>query len=236
VTQPDVTQPDVTQPDVTQPDVTQPDVTQPDVTQPDVTQPDVTQPDVTQPDVTQPDVTQPDVTDAWEPDWIAPEDGDAPVDVAADVVPPDAAWNDTSDVVEQPPLEFALMANELYINCMPIVGPDPILGSFMSDTLNPGTGMFPGDIMIVEARLEVTTDQVSEVYYFTVDPQMVSVDSMTGIQTTHQKNGDSLLSNNNTLPCQLCEGEWTLVVTVWQGSIGLETQKSLGPAPVQCVY
>jgi len=175
-------------------------------------------------------------TDAEPMDAIVQEDVVEPVDAAMDAAQPDAMWEDSSDVIEVPTLDFNLAGHNLYINCMPIVSPDPILGSFTSDVFNPGTGMFSEDLMIVEARLEVSSGTVQESYYFSVEPHVISVQSQTGIQTTHQKVADSLLSDGGTSPCQLCDGQWTLHVTVWQGSNGVETTKSLGPSSVECVY
>jgi hypothetical protein len=122
-----------------------------------------------------------------------------------------------------------LTGMDMFVNCMPIVPPDPVNGSFTASYDN-SAGSAPAIAFITSARLLVgnTSD-----WNFTVTPNssgMVAAGAT--VNGTHMKQNGS--GSGSLIPCNACNQTWRLEVT-WDAGGTLVTD-TLGPSPVQCVF
>ncbi len=117
------------------------------------------------------------------------------------------------------------------MNCQPIVGPDPIHGSFDVKYANSGTA--PGSLKITSAHLSMTSASSSMDWKFSVTPtDSGSVPGGKSISTKHSKVAAS--GKGSEGPCGYCSGEWALNVVWTDGSTTIPVATKA--AKVQCVY
>lgn len=118
---------------------------------------------------------------------------------------------------------------ELFVDCMPIVSPDPIHGGFDASYDNQGTG--PGSLAITKIALQASSPNGGALNWsFDVVPAGSGVVGAGQTATIlHQKVDGS--GSGTGSPCNFCGGDWTLDVTWEDGSSG-----TLGPLPVSCAF
>jgi len=123
----------------------------------------------------------------------------------------------------------SLMTSEMYIDCMPIVDADPIIGTFTA-TYDNSAGANSAEAVIASSRL-VFSD--GKAWSFKVAPgSSGTVGPMMSSTAAHQKQNGS--GSGTVAPCSYCGQMWTLEVTWTVG--GSVVMGSLGPTPVECVY
>jgi hypothetical protein len=123
----------------------------------------------------------------------------------------------------------SITSMDMYIDCMPIVGPDPVHGSFTASYNNSAGASF-SDATITSAKLVF---DAGKEWTFKVAPNtsgMVGPGMTT--MSAHVKQSDS--GSGTVAPCGYCNGVWTLEVT-WDTG-GQSVTDTLGPNPVQCVF
>lgn len=122
-----------------------------------------------------------------------------------------------------------LKSMDMYINCQPIVGPDPVHGSFIVDYDSTGA-MGPTSATITNARL-VFGGQSS--FTFGVTPSgSGTIAPGAVVALTHQKTDGS--GSGDKPACSFCNGTWSLEVTFDLN--GKSFTDTLPAAPVSCVF
>jgi hypothetical protein len=118
----------------------------------------------------------------------------------------------------------------MYIDCMPIVDADPVLGTYTAAYDNSG-GASSAEAVISSSRL-VFSD--GKAWTFKVSPTSSGmVGPAMNATAAHKKQMGS--GSGTVAPCNYCNGQmWTLEVTWTVG--GQVVTDSLGPQPVECVF
>lgn len=126
-----------------------------------------------------------------------------------------------------------LESMQLYVNCQPIVAPDPILGSFTAKYANSAAA--PASATITSAKLTLGTAPNAVVWPFTVTPKgggPVQPGSTLSVQHTKEANPNG---GEGAGPCSFCNSTWSLSVT-WDLGGGNSATATLPAEPVSCVY
>jgi hypothetical protein len=117
----------------------------------------------------------------------------------------------------------------MYVNCQPIVGPDPVIGDFTAGYDNSAGKGFES-AMITTAKL-VFND--GKAWTFKVQPETSGMVGP-GQKTTAAHVKQSGSGTGTTAPCGYCDGTWALEVT-WDVG-GQMVTDSLAAVPVGCVF
>jgi len=128
----------------------------------------------------------------------------------------------------------ATLTNDtFYINCQPMVPPDPIIGGFTASYDN-SNGTSPAQATVTKATLTMTANNQTLVWSFTVNPTgSGTVAAGATTQQVHQKVSNSGTGVGPGAPCGYCSGTWVLDVT-WQIG-GQSVSDSLSLGGVFCV-
>jgi hypothetical protein len=122
---------------------------------------------------------------------------------------------------------------DMFVDCMPIVGPDPVHGTFQALYDNT-QGSAGGSATVQSARL-LFDGSTADSWTFTVTPNGSGpVGAGQSATVTHTK--DSGSGKGSKGPCSFCGGShtWTLEVT-WDVGGGTVTQQA-SPSPVMCAF
>jgi len=105
-----------------------------------------------------------------------------------------------------------ITGTQLYVNCQPIVGPDPINGSFQVSYQN--TGAAAGGAKITSVKLALSKQANNLDWSFTVTPDgSGTVNAGQSSVVQHTKNaGSGSASGGSGAPCSFCGGSATLTV------------------------
>jgi hypothetical protein len=117
----------------------------------------------------------------------------------------------------------------MFVDCMPMVPPDPVGGSFVARYDNT-KGSTPAGAWVLAAKVHFGP---TEILKFPVTPDSsgpVGAGAVIEVKHTKQK-GDP---TPGLLPCQHCNGVWQLEV-IWNVG-GKQVSEMTAPAPVQCAY
>jgi hypothetical protein len=124
----------------------------------------------------------------------------------------------------------SLVENGLYVNCQPIIAPDPVIGSFTA-TYDNSAGDGPGSATVTNASLSFDAGQL--IWTFIVMPSSSNtVQPGASVNITHNKVADSGMGRGG--PCGFCDGTWELTVQ-WDVD-GQVVVESLPMEPVSCVF
>lgn len=128
-----------------------------------------------------------------------------------------------------------VLQDGFYINCQPIVSPDPVIGSFAAVYDN-SMGTTPGLATITEVALVMTNSSMQTLTWsFTVTPPTSgSVPAGQNAVVSHSKVVNSGMGMGVGSPCGYCQGTWELQVTWNIGANVVPYTMSLGA--VDCVY
>jgi len=122
---------------------------------------------------------------------------------------------------------------DLWVNCFPVVGPDPVLGSFTATYTNNGTS--PSSATITSAKLTFVSAPNTLSWPLTVSPASGgSVQPGATLSVKHQK----LTAKDGVpegSPCNFCDSTVTLTVT-WDLGGGETAIDTLPAEKVGCVY
>src|SRR5690606_32666222 len=132
-------------------------------------------------------------------------------------------------------LTASLVSGSFFVNCQPIVGPDPINGSFTALYDNTA-GSAPGAATVVSAELALTApNQSALTWSFAVTPTgSGQVGAGQTATMNHSKTPGSGGGSDGASPCSYCGGSWTLTVAWNAGSGTLSDSIALGS--VSCVF
>lgn len=99
---------------------------------------------------------------------------------------------------------------QMFANCQPVVGPDPIGGSFDADYVNAGDA--PGTLTVMGVGMQLTQDNMMLDWIFEITPDAIGpVDPMSTESVTHTKvNGSG--SGTGGMPCDYCGAPGILYV------------------------
>lgn len=128
-----------------------------------------------------------------------------------------------------------LLSGKFSMNCQPVVGPDPIAGSFEVEYEN--TGGSSGLLTVSSASLNILGPNGGMLtWVFDVGPASSQPIGPGEKQTvTHTKVAGSGMGTPNVVnPCSLCNGTWSLAVGWSDGVTGTAATSSLGN--VSCVF
>lgn len=121
------------------------------------------------------------------------------------------------------------------MSCMPVVGPDPISGSFEVEYANLGGAT--GALDVTSATLTIAGPNGGSVTWsFEVAPSdSGAIQPAETASVVHVKVASSGMGTPNVVnPCSLCGGKWTLGVTWSDGVTGTAATKDLGS--IGCVF
>jgi len=126
----------------------------------------------------------------------------------------------------------SLAGMNLFIDCMPIVSPDPIHGSF--DAKYDNTAGKAADFATIKsASLVMKGPNSMDTWTFTATPkQSGSVAAGAVTKVMHTKDMGSGMGTGS--PCNHCNDTWTLTVA-WDVA-GKTVQDTAGPVQVSCVF
>ena len=129
----------------------------------------------------------------------------------------------------------SIMSSGFYINCQPMVPPDPVIGSFTAlyDNTN---GATPALATVTNASITMTHPNTQTlVWSFSVNPT-ISGNVPAGVSQSqaHQKVSNSGTGIGTGAPCNYCNGTWVLNVT-WDIG-GQATSDTLSLNGVQCAF
>lgn len=122
-----------------------------------------------------------------------------------------------------------LLSGKFFMNCEPVVGPDPIMGSFDVEYENTGTNS--GLLTVSSAALTILGPNGGTLTWaFDVGPQSSQPIGPGEKQTvTHTKVAGSGMGTPNIVnPCSLCNGTWSLAVGWSDGVTGTAATSNLG--------
>jgi hypothetical protein len=200
---------------------------------------DVVDTDVLDTDVVDTDVVDTDDTDPGDTDVLDTDPGDTDTgvldtdtkDTDTGVLDTDVADTDVSDT--DGALVPDIVADTLYVNCMPSIPPDPLGGGFDVHYVNDGAAA--SRAVIQSSALTVNRAPLSpSVWTFNVTPAgSGSVSAGQQRDVTHDKVYGSGVGSPNDL-CTLCGGTWSLEVT-WLID-GVTVTDSWDAGTVDCVY
>jgi hypothetical protein len=126
-----------------------------------------------------------------------------------------------------------LVQNNLSVNCQPIVGKDPVNGSFTA-TYDNTKGAMPASAAIVDAEVKFEKGGNTLKWSFDATPTTSgSVPAGIKAPVLHTKVQGSGSGNLPTSPCAFCGGTMTLAVD-WDVA-GSTVKDALGPAPFACL-
>ena len=126
-----------------------------------------------------------------------------------------------------------LQSMQFFVNCQPIVGPDPIHGSFTAKYANSASA--PASATITSAKLTLVSAPNTLVWPFTVSPAGGGpVQPGSEIMVAHTKEANSG-SGEGQSPCNFCNGTWTLAVT-WDLGGGKSASDTLPTEMVGCAF
>jgi hypothetical protein len=122
---------------------------------------------------------------------------------------------------------------QMWVDCMPIVDPDPVYGSFTAK-YDDSTGAAPASATVKSALLRVN-GSATDTWTFTVTPQgSGQVPAGKSTSVVHTKDHGS--GSGPKPPCGFCGNgnTWTLEVS-WD-VVGATAKGMFGPQPVTCAF
>ncbi len=124
-----------------------------------------------------------------------------------------------------------IQSMDFFVNCQPIVAPDPVNGSFVANYDNGGA--VPVNATITGAVLTMTSGAQTLGWSFDVAPNASGpVQGGAASMVAHTKVPDS--GQGTGSPCDFCNGTWSLAVT-WNVG-GSTVQSTLPDQPAQCAF
>jgi hypothetical protein len=126
-----------------------------------------------------------------------------------------------------------LASMQFFVNCQPIVGPDPINGSFTAKYESSAGA--PASATITSAKLTLESAPNTLVWPFTVTPAGGGpVQPGDSIMVAHTKQNNPNGGEGQS-PCNFCSGTWTLSVT-WDLGGGKTASDTLPAEMVGCAF
>jgi hypothetical protein len=132
-------------------------------------------------------------------------------------------------------LVLSIVKHDLYINCQPIVSPDPINGSLTVGYDNTA-GTMPGYGTVTSASIQMTYGNATLGWKFPVTPgNSGMIPAMSKLDVAHSKVANSGKGSSATpTPCDMCGGNWIISIP-----IKIDNQFTIVKTmsePIQCVY
>ena len=126
-----------------------------------------------------------------------------------------------------------LESMQFFINCQPIVAPDPINGSFTAKYAN--SAAVPASATITSAKLTLVSAPNTLVWPFTVSPPSGGpVQPGSTLMVAHTKEANPNGGEGQS-PCNFCNGTWSLDVT-WDLGGGNTASDTLPAEMVGCAF